>query len=276
MKARKIQAALWLMPLLLLLLSGCGSNNETIEAQSRQIYELQLTVQRYSTIIAGLQQEAEANAAITYELRQAKDNYSTTIANLRETIVNHDTERLALRQQVAEISEQLESANRFIKRHVPDLCGCGLYPAHYVLPSPTPPLNILSRDIDDEFLSTFDTVHTFTYQQWETDWYGTIILWPDEPLRDFAFLSILFDEDDDGMFYTVREELLTIDKLLPGHAVVLNVAFFHYLIPRGGVIFTDANGVQRRMLIADVSVRGGCFPYFILIPHDETHWADWR
>ncbi|MCL2284931.1 MAG: hypothetical protein FWC32_01035 [Firmicutes bacterium] len=269
MKARKLQAALWLLPLLLLLLSGCGSNNETIEAQSRLIYELQHVVQHYGTIIAGLQQEAEANAATIYELRQAKDYYSTTIAN-------HDTERLALRQQVAEITEQLESANRFIERFIPDLCGCGLYPAYYVLPPPTPPLNILSRDIDDEFLSTFETVHTFTYQQWETDWYGTIILWPDEPLRDFAFLSILFDEDDDGMFFTVREELLTIDELLPSHAVVLNVAFIHYLIPRGGITFTDANGVQRRMFITDVSVRGGCFPYFILAPHDETHWADWR
>ena len=111
--------------------------------------------------------------------------------------------------------------------------------------------------------------------------YDTLVIWADEPLRDFSFVSLTFNSDygesDEvrDYFYT-REVLLTIDELTPTDAVVLNVFFPHYLISRGGVVFTDADGIQRRMFIAE-SMRGGCWPHFYLSPHnDETHWADWR
>ena len=143
---------------------------------------------------------------------------------------------------------------------------------------PTPPLNILDAGVDDKFLSAFETVHTVTYLQWEADWHHTLAFWPDEPLRDFSFLSLGFHDTGERMYFYTREVLLTVEELLPTDTVVLNVLFFHYLIPRGGLVFTDENGVQRRMLVVDQSVVGGCSQcilIFILSEHDETHFADW-
>jgi hypothetical protein len=74
------------------------------------------------------------------------------------------------------------------------------------------------------------------------------------------------DEKDKTFFYT-EEIVYTVDELFPGDALLLNVGFVHYLIPRGGLIFTDENGEQKSMLITE-SMRGGCFPRYGLSPHN--------
>jgi len=127
----------------------------------------------------------------------------------------------------------------------------------------------------DDFLAAFETVHEFTYLQWETEWYSTFVIWPDEMLYDFVFVSLQLGGDDYREIFFVQETLLTIDELPSNHAVVLNVAFVHYLIPRGGIMFTDSQGVRHRMFITDGSPRGGCWPHFGLFAHTEDHWADW-
>jgi len=150
----------------------------------------------------------------------------------------------------------------------------------------TPPMNI--RDVGDwmgvdihinemdAFLSSFETVHNFTFLQWETEWYRTLVLWPDRTLTNFSFVELgMYDDEYESYFY-VLQELLAIDELRPNHAVVLNVAFFHYMIPSGGLVFTDENGEQVRMLILDASSRGGCWPHFGLGVHSEDFWAGWR
>jgi hypothetical protein len=157
-----------------------------------------------------------------------------------------------------------------------ELCHCGEHYVNEDLRQPTPPLNIREmHEVDAEFLDSFETIHTFTYIQWETDLYSTIVLWPDEILHDFTFLSLGFNGDAERMQFYTREVLMTIGELPPTEAVVLNVAFVHYLIPRGGLIFTDADGAEMRMFISE-SMRGGCWPIFNLAIHDETHWADWN
>ena len=126
----------------------------------------------------------------------------------------------------------------------------------------------------DAFLSGFDTVHEVTYQQWEADWYNTIILWSDTPLRDFYIVSLAVGEDvDDKMGIFAQELIFSTEELLTSHAIVLNVAFAHYLLPHGGLIFTDENGDMRRMFINE-SMRGGCYPHFTLSFYDEDGW-DW-
>ena len=71
-----------------------------------------------------------------------------------------------------------------------------------------------------------------------------------------------------SLIINTQEVLLTVPVLRPTDAVVLNVAFEHYLLPHGAVIFTDANGVQWRMFIGQ-SMRGGCFPIYSLgLPHE--------
>ena len=171
-----------------------------------------------------------------------------------------------------------------------ELCTyCGDHYIHEPLRQPTPPLNIheilapwqgLGADFPHEeheatiaeFVRDFEHVHTVTYIQFETNWRSTIILWSDIPLRDFSFVSLDVaghDWDEDvQLVINTREVLLTIDELLPTDAVVLNVAFAHYLLPHGAIIFTDEQGIQRRMFITE-SMRGGCFPAYNLgISHE--------
>lgn len=164
---------------------------------------------------------------------------------------------------------------------------CGY--VHEPLREPTPPLNIhelfapwQGQDADfpqaeheanvAEFVRGFDNVHTATYIQFEANWYSTIILWTDTPLRDFSFVSL----DVAGHEWTeagqlvigTQEVLLTVDELLPNDAVVLNVAFSHYLLPHGAIIFTDEQGELRRMFIRE-DMRGGCYPSYRLVYDDN-------
>jgi len=171
-----------------------------------------------------------------------------------------------------------------------ELCHCGAHYLHEEVTHPTPPLNMhhVERewppaDGDEEvhaaaiaeFVRGFETVRTFTYLQWETEWYNTLVFWPDTPLHDLAFVSLgLNDTVQEPYFYT-QDVLFTIAELLPTHAFVLNVALEHYLIPRVGLIFTDEHGTQRWMFLAE-DMRGGCFPPFLLIPHEESPFADWK
>ena len=162
-----------------------------------------------------------------------------------------------------------------------DLCPyCGEHYVHEPLRQPTPPLNIHEIDFPREereagiaeILRNFENVHKVTYTQFETNWYSTIVLWTDIPLRDFSFVSLdvagHYWREDRELIIDTREVLLTVDVLLPGDAVVLNVAFSHYLLPHGAIIFTDEHGVQQRMFIIE-SMRGGCFPIYHLTEAHE-------
>jgi len=174
-----------------------------------------------------------------------------------------------------------------------ELCSiCGEHYVHEELRAQTPPLHIHEIQLEwplvesseaahvetvDAFLNDFDTVHTVTYIQWDTEWYASLVIWSDEPLRNVSFLSLGFDYAEERPYFYTRAELLTVDELLPNDALLLNVAFEHYLVPRGGLIFTDENGVERRMFISE-SMRGGCFPQFHLLPYDtpDVVFADWN
>jgi hypothetical protein len=57
--------------------------------------------------------------------------------------------------------------------------------------------------------------------------------------------------------------LYSIDELMPGDALVLDVLFSNNSVPRGGISFIDENGQERHMVIGE-SMRGGCFPYYHL------------
>ena len=176
------------------------------------------------------------------------------------------------------------------------ICYCGMKTYyHEGARRPTPPLNIhqlrefslvyglweaADPAADAEFLSAFENVHEFTYLQFDTDLYSTIALWADEPLFNFSFVSLdaaghYFDEDS-RLVINTREVLFTIDKLLPADVVILNVAFSHYMLPHGGVIFTDSDGVQSRMFILESMVGVGCPRdklFHLIIPHPRfTVW----
>ena len=139
-------------------------------------------------------------------------------------------------------------------------CACGGGYAHEAGRTPTPPINIEESPAEG-FLDQFNTVHSFTHQEWDTDWYATLVFWADEPIKYFSFIALGHVFLPWQQYTYEYEKLFTIDELLPDDAFKLNVAFAHYLIPRGGLAFTDANGERRHMVISE-SMRGGCFPHF--------------
>jgi len=199
-----------------------------------------------------------------------------------------------------EYTQEESTATLYITEHEPlpessdppsqnTLCECG---EHYIsdqLRQPTPPLNMhemfATLEIENphekhaanitEFTRNFENVYTATYTQFETDWSAALILWSDTTLFDFSFVSLdvaghYWDESipySPSLVIHTQEVLLTVPVLRPTDAVVLNVAFAHYLLPHGAVIFTDAYGVQWRMFIWE-SMRGGCYPsYHLGLPH---------
>jgi hypothetical protein len=171
-----------------------------------------------------------------------------------------------------------------------ELCYCGTHYIHEAMRS-TPPLNVfsfdrhffhLTADLTSEFLSSFETVHEFTYLEWETDWHHTLIIWTEASVYNFSFVALGFCDTVEQPYF-VHEELLTIDVFLPTDALILNVAFAHYLYPAAALIFIDGNGIQRHMFIAedlDMQIPSGCvFNRFDLVPrdvpHDEESYFSW-
>ena len=163
-----------------------------------------------------------------------------------------------------------------------ELCPyCGLHYVHELLRKPTPPMNI--REVEPfgfatHFLYQFETIHTVTYLQFETEHPSKIAIWTDTPLFDFSVVSLDIaghDWDDYGqLIINTQEVLFTICKLLPTEAVVLNLAFAHYLLPHGAIIFMDEDDIQWRMFITE-SMKGGCSPHFHLsFPHKITYNFD--
>ncbi|MCL2353310.1 MAG: hypothetical protein FWC69_01620 [Defluviitaleaceae bacterium] len=140
---------------------------------------------------------------------------------------------------------------------------CGEY-AHGSLRQPTPPMHIheifapwqgpdapFPQEEHDAniaaFVADFENVHTVTYTEFETDWHGTIILWADEPLRDFSFVSLDIAGHDwsqeDELSLNTREVIFAIPKLSPADVVVLNLACSHYLLPYGASSSTGEEGL---------------------------------
>jgi hypothetical protein len=172
-----------------------------------------------------------------------------------------------------------------------ELCDCGSQDCHDVITQPTSPLYMLPfnwhalpliSQYKSEFLNSFETAHEFTYRQYETDWHHTLIIWTDTPLSNFSFVTLgfedIYDSDDRSYFYII-DTLFTLELFQPTDVIVLNVAFSHYLIPHGGLIFTDENGVQRRMFISEnmelESSIECIFHRFVLLPHNEHYFSDW-
>ena len=151
--------------------------------------------------------------------------------------------------------------------HIRDVDQLG-YVEHYRIPL-------------SQWVAALDAVHDVFYdEQAHNDWplNPQFILWTDEPVSDFVFAPIYLDDyygEPGRMAFIVQEPIFTLDELRPGEVVVMSVRFYHYLIPRGSIMFTDAHGVRHRYFIVDNSVRGGCWPHWWLSPHTTEHWALW-
>ncbi|MCL2387386.1 MAG: M15 family metallopeptidase [Defluviitaleaceae bacterium] len=147
-----------------------------------------------------------------------------------------------------------------------ELCNCGLFYARDTIRQPTTPPIMIEESPTEEFLSQFENIYNFTHIECiccqHDGRYDQIIIWTEAPIRDFSFVSLGHTWLLGPMYYFyTAETLFTINNFAQGDAFLLNVNFFHYLIPRGGLVFTDENGNRRHMLIQE-SMEGGCHPRY--------------
>jgi hypothetical protein len=151
-----------------------------------------------------------------------------------------------------------------------ELCHCGEHYFEEVLRPPTPPLHIHEMPgsfPNLELLAEFEIIYEITFVQWDTEIYDSLVIWTDEPIKNVMFVSLGSDDSLDETYFYAEEILHTVDELLPGDALLLSVAFQHYLIPRGGFLFTDGKKKKKSMVISE-SMRGGCFPRYSLSPYE--------
>ena len=183
-----------------------------------------------------------------------------------------------------------------IETELDQLCPyCG---AHYVSGlqrQQTPPINIheifaswqeadidFSQEEHDAVIAELDggfhCPHTIIYAKLEGVWPITIALWTDRSLRYMPFeklglftnLSICCD-DWCRWTYDAREVPLTIDELFPNNIAILCDACS--FISHGAIIFTDAQGIQRRIIMSESW--GNYWPLYHLeshiLYHGESH-----
>ena len=132
--------------------------------------------------------------------------------------------------------------------------------------------HFITERATDELMQSFDYVYQFELNQApDLNFLNNIVFWSEEVIRDLQFVSFynldfIWSENYGYLHVFYWDNVLfSIDELLVGEAFQLNVMFTHYLIPRGGLVFTDEAGEQHRMMIQE-SMRGGCWPLFNLVP----------
>ena len=133
--------------------------------------------------------------------------------------------------------------------------------------------------VDSRFLYNFENVYEFTYTDWETDFYTSIVIWPDSYVYNFSFVAL----DYNGEFYndeytgvlSTATVVGTIDAISPNDVVILNVAFSHYLRPHGGIIFSDENGVETRLFILENMIGGHYSPFSLSRYIPNNSWVRW-
>jgi hypothetical protein len=181
-----------------------------------------------------------------------------------------------------EQDEPLSQENEQPEPIIYELCDCGMFFAHEIeefdFSSPSSLLRI--RDVEPpgprtHFTYQFETVHTAALVQCEVNYPNYIVLWADEPIYDFSFVSV---HHNAICCAYVGDVLLAVDRLDPRDAVLLTVAFAHYLFPRAAVIYTDSDGTQHREYIFQ-NMMGGCAPGFFLYPTNglidsRDNWLD--
>ena len=130
------------------------------------------------------------------------------------------------------------------------------------------------------FLEDFDDFQEFTFLEWPGAPYNVLVFWADETIVDISFVSLLVTENlaNDAVYhFQVGEIIHKVDELNPNTAIVLNVAFEHYILPRGGIIFTDECGKERRFFFHGIDAWQKSAEHFNLRPFNENHpfWDNW-
>lgn len=94
---------------------------------------------------------------------------------------------------------------------------------------------------------------------------ASIIIRTDEPLKDFAFITVNFKEVGNALIYSVGKILFSAQELTPEKPFVVKMLFIGDVAPSYGISYTDNNGAKKYYTL-NLDGRGieEAPPYFLL------------
>ena len=109
-----------------------------------------------------------------------------------------------------------------------------------------------------DLMSTFDYVHVFDYthlrearDQGNVDRFNgdRLVLWANEPMRDFSLISIGNDVINDELFFIPLDAFGLVDELLPGQGFVIESYVSLGTLSWSGITFVDEDNVKQYFTI---------------------------
>lgn len=134
-------------------------------------------------------------------------------------------------------------------------------------PSETPPsgdvevLNNIQIDrATDELLNKYNSFHEYNIDE-DGD---RLIISTDTVIKDFAFISVDYDDTGDKISFLAGDKLFSVDELSPEKPFIVKL-LIPGSVPTYGISFVDENGVERYYTI-NLSGKGEEEgpPYFLL------------
>jgi hypothetical protein len=87
-----------------------------------------------------------------------------------------------------------------------------------------------------------------SYHEYEADELARIIIWTDTVIKDFAFITVKYDDTGDQFTFSQGDILFSLDELSPDKPFVADI-FSPEILPVNGISFLDENGVKRYFCI---------------------------
>ena len=109
---------------------------------------------------------------------------------------------------------------------------------------------------DESFFATFAEVENFVHDDGE---YSTEIAFRStRDLQNFKFLSLAWQETDDGDIFFTAEELYSLDTLTPERPALVQTSFPGDM-PSTGISYTDADGATQYFAVGESGYDGSLY-----------------
>jgi len=112
----------------------------------------------------------------------------------------------------------------------------------------------------DKLLNKYESFHEYIHNK-DGD---TLLIRTDTVIRDFAFISVKYDDTGDKVSLLAGDTLFSVDELTPEKPFVVKMLDPGGVLPAYGISFVDDNGVKRHYSI-NLDKRGTeeAPPYFL-------------
>lgn len=104
--------------------------------------------------------------------------------------------------------------------------------------------NIQIERATDKLLSKYDSVHEYINNEDGI----RLIIYTDKTVKDFAFISVDYVEQEGEFPFVAGDQLFQVDELSPEKPFVVQLQIAG-AIPNYGISFVDANGIENHYII---------------------------